>query len=69
MLASFGGEFRSAETKMDWKYFRIINAHDSLHHLLPVKGMSTCEYVKIVLFFQTIEVLKHVLISQEFYRI
>lgn len=69
MPASFGGEFRSSQTKMDWKYFKIINAHDSLHHLLPVKGVSTCEYVKFVLFMsvQTIEVLKHVLIFQEFY--
>lgn len=50
MLDSFGGEFRSSQTKMDWKHLRVIYAHDSLHHLLPVKGVSACVYVQFILF-------------------
>lgn len=58
MLASYGGEFRSSQTKMEWKYLKVINAHACLHHLLPVKGVSACVYVKFVLFMSvhTIEV-------------
>lgn len=45
MLDGFGGEFRSSKTKMDWKHLRILYPHDSLHHLLPGKGVCMCVFV------------------------
>lgn len=42
MLDSVGGELRSSQKKMEWKPLRVIYAHDSLHHLLPVEGVSAC---------------------------
>lgn len=44
MLDGFGGEFRSSKTKMDWKHLRIFYPHDSLHHLLPGKGVCVCVF-------------------------
>ena len=53
MLDSFGDEFRSSQTKMAWKHLRVIYAHDSLHHLLPVEGGSACVYVQFILLMCT----------------
>lgn len=39
MFGSFGSDFRSSKTKMDWKNLGIFCAHDSLYHLLPCKGV------------------------------
>lgn len=49
VLDSFGGEFRSSQTKMVRKRHRVIYAHDSLHHLLPVQGMSA--YIRPYILF------------------
>lgn len=45
MLDSFGGEYGSSQRKMDWKCLRVLYALDSLHHLLPVKGVLVCVYI------------------------
>lgn len=42
MPDSSGGEFRSPQAEMDWMHLRVTYAHDSLHHLLPVEGVSAC---------------------------
>lgn len=40
MPDSSGGEFRYSQAEMDWMHLRVTYAHDSLHHLLPVEGVS-----------------------------
>lgn len=49
VFGSFRSDFKSSKAKVEWKNLGIICAHDSLHHLLPCKGVCLQYLLLIIL--------------------